>query len=81
MPQKGLPVVDFNFSLDDDWIDEIEFDDDSPKKEKKEEKVWCALCQDYIKRSEMKYWSGDDRPALLCPGCDQTLIWLPREEE
>lgn len=38
-------MVDFNFSLDDDWIDEIEFDDDSPKKEKKEEKVWCALFQ------------------------------------
>ena len=25
---------------------------------------------------DLHYWSEDDRPQLLCPGCDETLITL-----
>lgn len=71
-------MVDFNFSLDDDWIDEIEFDDDSPEKEKE---VWCGYCQKDIKQSEMKLFFETHRARLLCPICEQTLMFQPSEED
>ncbi len=27
---------------------------------------------------ELHFWDGDDRPQLLCPGCDDTKIMLQK---
>jgi hypothetical protein len=36
--------------------------------------IWCVICQDWIARSELKRWSGDDQQHFLCPGCDSDLL-------
>ena len=38
------------------------------------DKIWCVMCQCWVKRSELKYWSGDDCRHYLCPGCDSDLL-------
>lgn len=37
-------------------------------------KIHCPICQDWIDKSELKKWSGDDRRHFLCPGCDSDLL-------
>lgn len=39
-----------------------------------QEKIWCDVCQDYIARSELRLWTGDDRYHRLCPGCGDDLL-------
>lgn len=35
---------------------------------------YCRNCVFYYKKSELHYWSGDDRGHLLCPGCDEDMV-------
>ncbi len=68
-----------------DWAEdaypELRFEDDSdplprdpnaPNQD--DEVIWCEVCQDYIKRSELRFWNGDDAHHWLCPGCDSDLL-------
>lgn len=47
----------------------------------KDSKIWCPMCQTWVNRKELKYWSGNDRQHYLCPGCDSTLLLLPSLDE
>ncbi len=44
-------------------------------------KIWCDRCQDYIAKSELKRWTGDDALHYLCPGCDSDLLPVQILEE
>jgi hypothetical protein len=48
-----------------------------------EKVVCCGYCDDRYRIKDLHHWSGDDRPQLLCPGCDETLIVLrsPDDDE
>ena len=39
-----------------------------------DQKIWCRLCQVFVKKSDLKRWTGDDQLHWLCPGCDSDLI-------
>jgi hypothetical protein len=40
--------------------------------------VWCGCCDCWVKISELKRWTGDDRLHYLCPGCDDDLLPIER---
>jgi hypothetical protein len=42
--------------------------------------IYCRVCEDWIKRSELKRWTGDDAVHHLCPGCDSDLLLVKSAE-
>ena len=38
------------------------------------EKIYCVVCSDWIKKSELIFWNGDDQRHYLCPGCGFDLL-------
>jgi hypothetical protein len=42
-------------------------------------KIWCRVCQDWIDRSTLRRWTGDDRLHYLCPGCDSDMVFPVRD--
>lgn len=38
--------------------------------------VSCGCCDEKFQVKDLIYWSGADRPRLLCPGCDDELVSL-----
>jgi len=36
--------------------------------------IWCVRCQCFVKREDLKLWTGDDMRHRLCPGCDSDLV-------
>jgi len=53
-----------------------ETQDITPEEDTEKRNIYCGICSCYYKKSDLRYWSGDDIPQLLCPGCDSTLITL-----
>lgn len=50
------------------------------EKSEKHEKIWCEVCEDWIKRAELVRWTGDDALHWLCPGCDSDLLPVEKLE-
>ena len=61
-----------------DWMHSSEglpdFEENARKKKLAEGKIFCIVCEDWIDRSELKRWTGDDALHYLCPGCDSDLL-------
>ncbi len=62
-------------------LDEMAFAAEQISNKARDKKIWCVVCQDYIARSELKLWSGDDAYHHLCPGCDNDLLPVQTEAE
>lgn len=53
----------------------VEIDVDQRAKDIAERKIiWCFRCQCFVKREDLKIWTGDDMLHRLCPGCDADLV-------
>lgn len=42
--------------------------------EQRREGIYCGVCSDWIKRDELRRWTGDDALHYLCPGCGSDLL-------
>lgn len=61
-----------------DWLHSSEglpdYDENERRTHLDQGDKFCPVCEDWIKQSELRRWSGDDMIHLLCPGCGRDMI-------